>query len=377
MKVNGLCIGVVVCLAISGVAADYELIDLGTMGEGYLSIAKSINDSGTVAGYASVSASSSGDYRAFYWDSSSGMTEIGSAGSDRSTAHAINNQGYVTGSYQSEAYIWHPDTGFTFLEDKIGSSYHSAGMDINDNNHVVGTMVDKSALQWIYEGAYWADGTLTVLQSESTYHYAKPRAINNSDKIVGSIEYPGYGYQGRTSRAVLWKTDGSFSYLSDNSDEYNFAYDINDDNIIIGGSKLNDEFQACYWDDNLDIQYIGSIESGFDSSAYSINNYGVIVGSSAVSESYFDEHGWEVGFSPIYSLAFIWDELNGMVDLNTLIPEGSGFEYLVTALDINEQGQIVGYGMVESEPEIYEKHAFLLSPVPEPTSLLLLCQFAG
>ena len=55
-----------------------------------------------------------------------------------------------------------------------------------------------------------------------------------------------------------------------------------------------------------------------------------------------------------------------MVDLNTLIDPLSGWE-LVTAWGINDAGQITGYGLIGGET-----HAFLLTPVPEPATLVLI-----
>jgi formylglycine-generating enzyme required for sulfatase activity len=55
-----------------------------------------------------------------------------------------------------------------------------------------------------------------------------------------------------------------------------------------------------------------------------------------------------------------------MQDLNTLISSASGWE-LSTASGINDSGQIAGYGTINGN-----RHAFLLTPVPEPSALALL-----
>ena len=60
--------------------------------------------------------------------------------------------------------------------------------------------------------------------------------------------------------------------------------------------------------------------------------------------------------------------IEGMLDLNNLIPSGSGW-VLLSAFDINSLGQIVGYGYIEGDGAY---RAYLLTPVPEPTTLLLL-----
>lgn len=90
--------------------------------------------------------------------------------------------------------------------------------------------------------------------------------------------------------------------------------------------------------------------------ACAINNNGQVVGYSMLGDS---KH------------AMVWSntaEHQG-TDLNTLIPQDSGWENLTEAHDINESGQIVGYGRLTGSN--FDR-AFFLAPVPEPTALLLL-----
>lgn len=58
-----------------------------------------------------------------------------------------------------------------------------------------------------------------------------------------------------------------------------------------------------------------------------------------------------------------------MNDLNDLLPSGSGWT-LLTAADVNNTGQIVGYGQINGQGQ---DHAFLMTPtvVPEPISSIL------
>jgi hypothetical protein len=60
-----------------------------------------------------------------------------------------------------------------------------------------------------------------------------------------------------------------------------------------------------------------------------------------------------------------------MVDLNGLIDPASGWT-LAAARDINDSGWIVGTGTLNGQAR-----AFLLTPVPEPSSLALLGAAAG
>ncbi len=54
-----------------------------------------------------------------------------------------------------------------------------------------------------------------------------------------------------------------------------------------------------------------------------------------------------------------------MVDLNSLIDPSSGWS-LFDAYGINDSGQITGEGFISGH-----QHAFLLTPIPEPSSIML------
>ena len=62
---------------------------------------------------------------------------------------------------------------------------------------------------------------------------------------------------------------------------------------------------------------------------------------------------------------FIWTSADGMLNLNTLIAPQSGW-VLGGATGINDVGQIVGGGLLNGID-----HAYLLTPVPEPSTLAL------
>jgi probable HAF family extracellular repeat protein len=98
----------------------------------------------------------------------------------------------------------------------------------------------------------------------------------------------------------------------------------------------------------LDLGTLG----GYSSSAYGLNVHGDVVGFSTMA------------VDP-YVHAFIYTGGNGMVDLNSLIDPLSGWR-LEFAYAINDAGQITGSGAFDDGI-----HAFLLTPVPEPSGLAL------
>ena len=110
---------------------------------------------------------------------------------------------------------------------------------------------------------------------------------------------------------------------------------------------------------------LGDLPGGTDvSKANAINAHGVVVGQ---SQSTLGQH------------AFVWSPIvaNGtvgsMLDLNSLVEPVSAFGWtLDRATGINEMGQITGYGQFNSSGGSGGVgHAFLLTPIPEPTSASL------
>jgi probable HAF family extracellular repeat protein len=64
--------------------------------------------------------------------------------------------------------------------------------------------------------------------------------------------------------------------------------------------------------------------------------------------------------------AFLWTSKSGMQDLNNLLDASGNGWALKQADGINDRGQIVGYGVHNGVT-----HGFLLTPTPEPSTLVL------
>ena len=77
--------------------------------------------------------------------------------------------------------------------------------------------------------------------------------------------------------------------------------------------------------------------------SWAINSSGQVVGASTVS--------------PGTVHAFLWEKGTGIVDLNDLIPPGSGF-FLEDAFYLNDRGQIAGHAILDNG----EDRAYLLTP---------------
>ena len=77
---------------------------------------------------------------------------------------------------------------------------------------------------------------------------------------------------------------------------------------------------------------------------YEIIDLGTLGGSSSYPKG-INDAGQVVGTSRTgdgRSHGFLWDDVNGMVDMTELLDESLGWDYIQSAIAINNNGQIVG-----------------------------------
>jgi Protein of unknown function (DUF3466) len=384
-----------------------------------------------------------------------GWEELGGLGTSpqgdlQSYVHATSPNGTAVGN----ATVWTPDgtdlgnrpvrwdAGSTKAVELQGlgtsstdSSFGAA--EVINSAGVVGGDVDKYAADGSYLGRHavrWDAGQTQVTElgnigagaDGSTNTWA--RAIDGNGDIVGSgIKRDGNNFYG--TRAIRWDaagtaatelgvlgTDTSGSTSAD-------AYDINDAGTTVGQVTPYDggNYQgsvAVRWDAGgtaaTELDSLGRSADGFkDSSAYAINNRGLVVGTSDAYTASgaslggravawqpgataatpleqleiapngqaqsvavdVNDSGWIVGQAHSYSdesasdsgdRAVIWTPDGHLIDLTSLLPADSGWT-LTRAASITNSGWITGIGLYDPDgavPQGAYQRLFLIHVQP-------------
>jgi len=350
-------LGVAVGILLVGTSAcwgsiRYTVQDLGSLGVWSVSPG-ALNELGWVAGYASPTGST---VRAFLWRDA-GMEALGTLGGSSSYGYGLNDAGWVTGVSYNHAFLWDGSEMKDLGTVPGGSS--SSGFAINSVGKVAGYSYTSSTTQ---HAVLWDGANVQDLGVPLGWRSSMALGINDSDQIVG-WGVSGYDSTGAVGRAWLWD-GGAFTELGTLGGTQSSASAINKRGQVVGAStptgQTNSEYgHAFLWDSGV-MTDLGTL-GGQSSRARGVNDSGWVVGHSRTG-------------SDVNVHAFVWDGTL-MQDLNGLIDPASGWK-LTSAADINNKGQITGYGEWNGQGG----HAFLLTPVvPElpPTLLAAVLPLMG
>ena len=281
-----------------------------------------INNLGRVVGYYSTKINGDSTVRSFMYNNGS-MIDLGTISSDpraQSWANGINDFGQVVGSAN------------THYE---GSNFHAN---------------------------LYSDGVMEDIDTIGPYHeQSEAWVINNRGVVLGSE-----------------RDGGIFLYRAGKMKRLNIfgnALDMNDHGEFVGWGSWDSGLERAFLYREGEFTVLGNLGDSEYTVPLAINESSQIVGQSDIGNV---ERPW--GYRRI-DHAFLYDH-GVMTDLNTLIPANSGWE-LMYATDINNSGQIVGYGVQDGKFQkvCYDEDgygylycynfpvysAFLLSPISEVT----------
>ncbi len=327
----------------AGAVIRYTVTDLTT--QAGIEWATAINNHGQVVGQRAIGGvDQHGDplYQAVLW-SNGAATDLNVLQTGSSVAWGINDAGQVVGQVSvdglpSKGFLWSSGTVRTF---ESGSS----AMAINASGKAVGA----GSVEAMQVPRSWHDEQGSDLDTLGSGGGAASD-INDAGQIVGEL----MAADG-ANHAVLWGPDAVHD-LNDMSDlpgnwVLESASGINANGQVVGMAGLPDYVGHAFIWENGAVRDLGTLARS--SGATAINNAGQVVGWTGGDNSWPTSHG------------FLWED-GTMYDLNDLVSLPDGW-WLGSACAINDTGQILvetyGDGLV---------HAALLTPVPEPGTIVIL-----
>ena len=332
------------CVAPGVEAAAYSFTDLGSL-DGYSnSYASAINNGGQIVGYSTSGTTSS--LQATLWSNGT----VQGLGAVLTGASSINDAGEIAGTSNiggpSTAAIF---SGSTVLSlNGLAPSFGSTAAAINDRGQVVGQSSTPDGLT--QHAVLWTNGQVSDLGSIGIGpSYAT--GINERGQVVGTS----VNAAGTATHAALW-SHGSITDLGTLGGIWSEGTAINNAGLVVGYSSVMPlVWHAMSWQQGL-LSDLGTLGGSF-SAATAVNGRGQVVGFSSLASNLIDH-------------ATLWDA-GSAIDLNTYLDTAAieaGW-YLQDATGINDRGWIVGNAVNSADGS---SHAFLLTPVPEPSTYALM-----
>jgi probable HAF family extracellular repeat protein len=298
---------------------DDEITDLGTLG-GLWSSGTYVTDGGAVVGISTINTIADpfsflgGSIHPFIWKNGV-MQDLGTLGGP----DALPGPSCASESSQRV-------TGFSFID--------------STPNPDTGV---PTAHPFLWENGKMTDlGTLggTIVQLDVA------QCVNNRGQVAGVSTLPG----DQIIHPFFWD-HGVLTDLGTLGGDFTITSWLNDAGDVVGGTTTTGEalFRATLWRHGA-ITDLGALDDDCISFAHAINSKGQIVGESDSSCDF------TTGLK-----AVLWDK-EAMVDLNTLIPEGSSL-HLIVGVNINDRGEIAGQALAGCSDVNACAHDFLLIPV--------------
>lgn len=363
LKCTAIVLAGIFTISIPAIArADWSIIGLGASG-GTFSVAQAINDSGQAVGYDN----GDGVNRAFITGANGlGMHYLDTLGGTGSYASGINNSGQVVGHFftstgSAHAFITGANgMGMTDLG-TLGGNFSDAYA-INDFGQVVG--VSSIAGDVAYHAFITGPNGVGMIDLGTLGgDYSTAYGINDSGQVVGSSSIAGSAIQ----HAFMTGTNGTgmtdLSTLDGTTDS--IAWDINSSGQVVGFSGLYDDYSGYYsaqaFITDTNSSGVADLGTPINSHANGNNDFGQVVGG---LNSFCDNCAHS---------SFLYSD-NIIIDLSLLAPVVAAGWTELSAVAINNHGQIVGWGSLKDSPGGGSR-AFLLSPIaaiPEPNTYAML-----
>ncbi|MGB2984850.1 MAG: PEP-CTERM sorting domain-containing protein [Phycisphaerae bacterium] len=326
-------------------------------------------------------------------------------GTSMSRANAVSADGStVVGASRSatgrEAFRWTFEEGMIGLGDLPGGDFESEARDVSADGSVIVGRSDSASGSY-GEAFRWEGGVMTGLGDLSGGSFSsEARAVSaDGSFIVGS------GISEAGTEAFLWNAATGMVGLGDlpGGQFQSQARGVSDDaSVVVGTGQTGiGEVAAFRWTESTGMVGLGYLPGpGGLSSATGVSSDGSVVFGYSDSDEGTQAFRWsaETGmealgsFGPLAmsedgtvmvgsissSQAVIWDEVNGIRDLEDLLEVDFGLDLsdwtLLSARDISADGTvIVGLGI---NPQGYKEGWVAVIPEPSCLTLFILCAWA-
>jgi probable HAF family extracellular repeat protein len=267
--------------------------------------------------------------------------EIGGPGisiSTWTTATAINDLDEIVGMRNRT--VGPPDRTFVYpnIITNIGAAiqleeYNMVSTDINNSGRITGHLdvgdTTPASISFVV-----GPGEDVNVESWSQLY-----SINESGVAAGTLGTTKPDGSLNAGRAITVSTSGTTTFIDDRlPPASSIAYGINNGGTVVGWMASQAGFpQHAFRSTGSGLEDLGTL-GGTNSVANDINASGVVVGNAELESGVVHAFRYSDG---------------GMVDLNSLLPAGSGWE-LLSANAINNRNEIVGQGRFSGELRAYK-----------------------
>lgn len=359
--------------------ARYVVRDLGALPGGGFSQPGTLNDAGVVAG---VSTASDGIQHAVLWVGDQ-IVDLNSSGDHglNASASGINSLGRVSLQTETSAYDPNGEDFCAYGTHRICTAAVWQGgrfiglPTLGGNNSTVGNVNSGGQIPGVAETGTTDSACASRLPGQKLryqavvwgpdLHRARALPLLGTDTVSVALRMNDRGQvvgaSGNCSNtnpppitagphAILWEADGTPVDLGNlGSLAINAAIGINNRGEVVGASSLRADStpfngtDGFLWTRQHGMQDLGTLSGDVASAAFAINDAGEIVGISIDAAGNPRAVYWHHGIP---------------VDLNTQVASGSNL-YLLWTADINNRGEITGWGVDTSTGEI---HTYLAVP---------------